>query len=68
MSWNGIYLIYVPQFGLEISFTIFFLPLKESHFAPNMDLFYYTFTNFVPIGVIENRVTKINSKYFNGKL
>ena len=33
-----------------------------------MDFYYYTFTYFVPIGVINDRVTKINSKYFNGKL
>ena len=29
-------------------------------------IFCYTFTYFVPFGVIENRVTKVNFKYFNG--
>ena len=29
-------------------------------------IFCYTFTYFVPSGVIKNRVTKVNFKYFNG--
>ena len=29
-------------------------------------ILYYTFTYIVPFGVIENRVTKLNSKYFHG--
>ena len=29
-------------------------------------IFCYTFTYFVPFGVTENRVTKVNLKYFNG--
>ena len=31
-------------------------------------IFYYTFTYFIPFGVIKNRVTKVNFKYFNGNL
>ena len=31
-----------------------------------MDFFCYTFTFFVRFGVIKNRVTNVNSKYFNG--
>ena len=45
---------------------IMFLPLKESHSVPDMDFFCYTFTFFVRFGVIKNRATKVNSKYFNG--
>ena len=33
--------------------------------VPDMD-FWLTFSYFVPYGVIENRVTKVNFKYFNG--
>ena len=39
---------------------------RESHSVPDMDFFCYNFTYFVPFGVIENRVTKINLMYFNG--
>ena len=39
--------------------------LRESHSDPDMDFFCYTVTYFVPFGVIDNRVTKVNSKYFN---
>ena len=42
-------------------FTIIFLPLSSRY-----GFFCYTFTYFVPFGVIENRVTKFNFKYFNG--
>ena len=45
---------------------IMFLPVKESHSVPDMDFFCYTFTFFVRFGVIKNRATKVNSKYFNG--
>ena len=38
---------------------------RESHSYPDMDFFCYTVTYFVPFGVIENTVTKFNSKYFN---
>ena len=50
----------------RVWFTIFFLSLKESLTLFQMWIFYYTFTYFVPFGVIENRVTKVNFKYFNG--
>ena len=42
------------------------LPVKESNSVPDMDFFCYTFTFFVRCGVIKNRATKVNSKYFNG--
>ena len=49
----------------RIWFLIIFLPLKKS-----LTLFQIwvllTFNYFVPFGVIENRFTKINFKYFNG--
>ena len=50
----------------RVWFTIIFLPLKESLTLFQIWIFYYTFTYFVPFGVIKNRVTKVNSKYFNG--
>ena len=53
--WNSVYLTYVP---LKESLTLFQIWI----------IFYYTFTYFVPIGLIGNRVTKIKSRYFNGKL
>ena len=43
----------------RIWFTIIFLPLKESHNSRHG--FYFTFTYFVPIGVIGDRGTKILS-------
>ena len=42
-----------------------FTSQRESRAVPDMDLFYYTFNYFIPIGIIEVRVTKTNSKYFN---
>ena len=50
----------------RVWFTIIFLPLKESLTLPQIWIFYYTFTYFVPFGVIEVRVSKVSSKYFNG--
>ena len=50
----------------RVWFTIFFLPLKESLTLFQIWIFYYTFTYFVTFGVMENRVTKVHSKYFNG--
>ena len=51
----------------RVWFTIIFLPLKESltMFQVWIGFVWYTFTYFVPFGVIENRVTKVNSKYLN---
>ena len=51
----------------KIWFKIIFLPLKESGSIPDM-FFYYSFTYFTSVEVIEDRTTKINSKYFNGKM
>ena len=50
----------------KIWFTIIFLPLKESLTLFKIWTFYNTLTYFVPFGVIENRVTKVIFKYFNG--
>ena len=50
--------VWVREFGLRLYFYL----LKRVLFCPR---FYYTFTYFVPFEVIENRVTKVNSKYFN---
>ena len=49
----------------KVWFTIIFLHLKESLILLQIWIFYYTFTYFVPFGVIENRVTKVKSKYFS---
>ena len=49
----------------QVWLLIMFLPLKESLTLFN-DFFCYTFTFFVRFGVIKNRVTNVNSKYFNG--
>ena len=50
----------------SVWFTIIFLLPKESLTLFHIWIFYYTFTYFVPFGVIKNRVTKVNSKSFNG--
>ena len=50
----------------RICFTIIFLPPGGN--VPDMDFFCYMFTYFVPTGVIKDRGTKTNSKYFNDKL
>ena len=67
----GIVKIWPMYHNLEkrISFTIIFLPLKEGLTLFQIRIFFqvsYTFTYFVPFGVIKNRVIKINFKYFNG--
>ena len=52
----------------RIWFPIIFLLLEESHSEPDMDFFfYYTFTYFFPIEVIDDRVIKIKSKQFYTK-
>ena len=66
--WNSTNLAYVPQFGLWFWFRglVYDYPfLRESHSVPGMDFFCYVVTYFVPFGVIESRVTKVNSKYIN---
>ena len=49
----------------RVWFTIFSLPLKESITLFQIWIFYYTIIYFFPFEVIENRVTNVNSKYFN---
>ena len=49
----------------RIWFHYIFTSQRESHSIPDMG-FLLTFNYFVPFGVIENRFTKINFKYFNG--
>ena len=43
-----------------------FYLLKSVSLCSRYGFFCYTFTYFVPFGVIKNRVTKISFKYFNG--
>ena len=50
----------------RICFAIIFLPLKERLPLFQIWIFCYTLTYFIPFAVIEDRVTKINFKYFNG--
>ena len=52
----------------NLVYNFLFTFQRESHSVPDMDIFYYTFNYFVPIGVFKDRVNKTNSKYFNGKL
>ena len=64
--WNIINLAYVSQLGNEdLVSDYIFTSQRESHSLPDMG-FLLTFNYFVPFGVIENRFTKINFKYFNG--
>ena len=63
---NYISLVYVSQLGNEnLVSDYIFISQRESHSVPDMG-FLLTFNYFVPFGVIENRFTKINFKYFNG--
>ena len=64
--WNSINLAYASQLGKEdLVSDYIFNSLRESHSVPNMG-FSITFNYFAPFGVIQNRFTKINFKYFNG--
>ena len=57
---------YVLQLGnKDLVSDHIFTSQRESHSVPDMG-FLLTFNYFVPFGVIENRFTKINFKYFNG--
>ena len=47
-------------------FTMIFLTCKESLTLFQIWIFCHTIAYFFPFGVTENRVTKINFKYFNG--
>ena len=64
--WNSINLAYVSQLGNKDLFSDdIFTSQRESHSVPNMG-FLLAFNYFVPFGVIKDRFTKINFKYFNG--
>ena len=60
-----VYFGIIHSLDKRVWFTIIFLPLKERLTLFQTWIFYYTFTYFVQFGVIENIVTKVNSKYFN---
>ena len=64
----GIVQIWPMHHSLEtrIWFLIILLPLKESLTLFQIWVSCYTFNYFAPVGVIENRFTKINFKCFNG--
>ena len=63
--WNSINLVYVSQLGnKDLVSDYIFTSQKVSHFVPDI-VFLLTFNYFVPSGVIKNRFTKINFKYFN---
>ena len=63
--WNSVNLAYASQPGEEdLVYDYLFTTQREFHSDP--DFFCYTFTDFAPFGIIENRVIKINFKYFNG--
>ena len=58
--------LWVSQLGnKDLVSDYIFTSQRESHSVPDMS-FLLTFNYFVPFGVIENRFTKINFKYFNG--
>ena len=64
--WNSINLAYVSQLGNEdLVSDYIFTSQRESHSLPDMG-FLITFIYLVPFGVIENKFTKINFKYFQG--
>ena len=54
----------IRRFGLRLSFYL----SQRVSFCSRCGFFYYTSSYFVPIEVIEDRVTKINAKSFNGIL
>ena len=66
--WDYIFDLYIKiwrrGFGLRLSFYL----SKRASLCSRYGVFYYTFTYFVPIRLIEGGVTKINCKCFNGKL
>ena len=64
--WNSINLVYVSQLGNEdLVSDYIFTSQRESHSLSDMG-FLLTCNYFVPFGVIKNRFSKINIKYFNG--
>ena len=54
------------SFDKRVWLLFMFLPPKESLTLFQMDFFCYTFTYFIRFGVIKNRVSKINYRYFHG--
>ena len=64
--WNSINLAYASQLGnKDLVSDHIFTSQSESHSVPNMG-FLLVFNYFVPFGVIKNRFTKFNFKYFIG--
>ena len=64
--WNSINLTYVLRLGnKDLISAHTFTSQRESHCVPDM-VSLPIFNYFVPLGVIENRFTKISQKYFNG--
>ena len=63
--WKSINLAYVSQLGnKDLVSDHIFTSQRESHSVQDMG-FLLAFNYFVPFGVIKNRFTKINFKYFN---
>ena len=54
------YLVQLSKWRFELGVC------EVAYFSRRLSSFCYTFTYFVSFGVIENRVTKVNFKYFNG--
>ena len=71
-SFNFLFDIFLEQymFGQYTTVSIRGFGLSSSFYQSKSvsDFFYYTLSYYVPTGVIEDRVTKISSKCFNGKL
>ena len=65
--WNNTNLEYLTYFGLEGSgYWLCFYLSKRVSLCSRYGFFCYTFIYLAWFGVIKNRVTKVNSKYFNG--
>ena len=64
--WNSINLAYLLQLGnKDLVSDHIFTSQRESHSVLVVGIS-MVFNYFVPFGVIENRFTKINFKFFNG--
>ena len=66
--WNSIYLACIVDWLRGFGLRLYFYLSERASLVSDFDFFYYTFTHFAPVGVIKDRVTKISSKNFNGKL
>ena len=66
--WNSICLTFITQFGWKDLAYDYLFNFQRVSLCSRYGFFYYTFTYFVPIWVIKDRVIKSNSKYLNGKL